>query len=153
AVSGAAMGVAIWLGATTYVPAGADVAPAAAAAADGPRLYARHCQACHGEAGDGNGPAARVLYPRPRNFRGAKFRLVTTSNGIPTDRDLLAVITRGMPGSAMFSFGHLSDADRAALVAHVRTLIRAAFVDRARRESEVAGEKVNLAELEKDAAD
>src|SRR5262249_43719601 len=29
----------------------------------GPQLYARYCAACHGEAGGGDGPAARFLFP------------------------------------------------------------------------------------------
>jgi mono/diheme cytochrome c family protein len=145
------MGLAIWLGAAAHVPAGPDTAaPAPNRPVDAKQLYAQHCQACHGERGDGNGPAARFLYPRPRNFGDAKFRLVTTANGIPTDRDLFATITRGMPGSAMFPFGHLSDAERLALVGQVRTLIRSAFIERAKHEAEAGGEKVNLAELEKD---
>lgn len=140
---------AAWLGCTArlYGP------PASTDTPHGPQLYARHCQACHGEQGDGNGPAARFLYPRPRNFGEAKFRLATTANGIPTDQDLMAVITRGMPGSAMVPFGHLSEADRTALVAQVRTLTRSAFLARAKHEAEASGEKVDLAELEKDAAE
>src|SRR6476659_5764528 len=75
---------------------------------NGKVLYTQHCANCHGDQGDGNGPAARFLYPRPRNFGEAKFRLATTANSMPTDDDLMRVITRGMPGSAMFPFGHLS---------------------------------------------
>jgi len=39
-------------------------------------VYARHCSACHGAGGDGNGRAARHLFPRPRDLRTGKFRLV-----------------------------------------------------------------------------
>jgi cytochrome c oxidase cbb3-type subunit 2 len=113
---GLVAGLATWLGAAARGPATADTAPIPAPQADGKQLYAQHCQACHGEQGDGNGPAARCLYPRPRNFGEAKFRLVSTNNGIPTDQDLMATITRGMPGSAMFPFGHLSEAGLIALV-------------------------------------
>ncbi len=143
-------GLTVWLVAAVHAPARPD---APAPAADGLRLYTQHCLACHGERGDGDGPAARFLYPRPRNFGEAKFRLITAANGMPTDQDLMEVITRGMPGSGMFPFAHLSDAERTALVAHVRTLTRTGFIDQARREAEAAGEKVNLAELEKDVTD
>jgi mono/diheme cytochrome c family protein len=152
--SGVFLGLGIWLGVAGHVPAHPDAAaPAQVRPADGKQLYAQHCQSCHGERGDGQGPAARFLFPRPRNFGEAKFRLVSTANGIPTDQDLLATITRGMPGSAMFPFGHLTEAERLALVGQVRSLIHSAFIDRAKREAEAGGEKVNLAELEKDAAD
>src|SRR5262245_23910407 len=51
----------------------------------GQDLYAAHCAACHGEKGDGNGPASRFLYPRPRDFGEAQFRLVSTSSNVPSD--------------------------------------------------------------------
>lgn len=36
--------------------------------ASGERRYLRHCAACHGLDGDGAGPAARYLDPRPRDL-------------------------------------------------------------------------------------
>jgi mono/diheme cytochrome c family protein len=120
---------------------------------NGKVLYTQHCANCHGDQGDGNGPAARFLYPRPRNFGEAKFRLATTANSMPTDDDLMRVITRGMPGSAMFPFGHLSEGERQSLVAYVRELTLTSFVDGAKREAEKAGEKVNIDELKRDAAE
>src|SRR5262249_36203918 len=51
----------------------------------GKQLYDAHCAACHGDKGDGQGPAARFLYPRPRDFTENRFRLVTTVNGVPSD--------------------------------------------------------------------
>ncbi len=42
------------------------VAPTAAASAEvGQIVYKRWCGWCHGEKGDGNGPAARYLMPKP----------------------------------------------------------------------------------------
>jgi mono/diheme cytochrome c family protein len=117
-----------------------------AALAKGKELYGNYCAACHGDKGDGNGPAAKYLYPKPRNFGEAQFRVVSTLNNMPTDQDLLHVITRGMPGSAMFPFAHLSEADRQALVANVRQLSKAGFLERVRAE---AGEDGDLAELER----
>ena len=55
----------------------------------------------HVEKGRGDGPAARFLYPKPRNFGAAQFRLISTANRMPSDDDLLAAVRRGMPGSAM----------------------------------------------------
>src|SRR5262245_61935826 len=43
------------------------------ALASGQELYGTYCAACHGEKGGGDGPAARYLYPKPRNFRDARF--------------------------------------------------------------------------------
>lgn len=93
-------------------------------------LYSRHCAHCHGDLGDGAGTTAANLWPRPRNFREGRFRLVTTQNGIPTDDDLLAVLRNGIPGSSMPSFGHLSEPELRALIEHIRTLTLAGAIDR-----------------------
>jgi mono/diheme cytochrome c family protein len=88
----------------------------------GRALFARQCAACHGAEGRGDGEAAYLLYPKPRDLRAARYRLVSTWEGVPTDDDLFRTITRGIPGSAMPSWGHLPEADRRALVAVVKSL-------------------------------
>jgi mono/diheme cytochrome c family protein len=113
------------------------------AAARGARLYAQHCAACHGEKGNGDGPAARFLNPRPRNFGEGKFRLVTTADGGPADADLRHVIESGMPGSAMFPFAHLGEADVLALVAQVRHLTRASLEEQLRLSAAQGGEELD----------
>ena len=94
--------------------------PAATELTAGQRLYARHCAACHGEQGDGKGLAANWLYPKPRIFRGGKYRLVSTDNNVPTRDDLNGVLLRGMPGSSMPSWAHLSQDDRNLLIDEVQ---------------------------------
>ena len=47
-------------------------------------LYKTHCSTCHGDKGDGVSVASRFLFPKPRNFRGGRFRLVSTENAVPT---------------------------------------------------------------------
>ena len=88
----------------------------------GRELYLQHCAACHGEQGDGLGVAARFLFPKPRDFRAGRFRLVSTTNGVPTPGDLDAVLVRGMPGSSMPPWSHLSRRDRRSLVDEVMRL-------------------------------
>jgi mono/diheme cytochrome c family protein len=117
----------------------------------GAELYANHCAGCHGDKGDGTGPAARFLYPKPRNFGEGRFRIVSTVNNRPSDQDLLNVITRGMPGSAMIPFAHLSEQDRLALVGHVRQLTREGLVGRYRKQAEDEGDDPNPADLAKKA--
>ena len=51
-------------------------------------LYVQHCAACHGENGDGRGVAAAYLFPKPRDLRAGRFRLVSTSNNVLTLEDL-----------------------------------------------------------------
>jgi len=111
-------------------------------------VYERHCAACHGENGKGNGPAARFLYPRPRNFRDGQFRLVSTTNRVPSDADLEQVLERGMPGSAMFPFAHLPEDDRTELVALVRRFMREGVVERVTAEAAEFGEEPTEQELE-----
>lgn len=90
----------------------------------GRQLYARHCAACHGEEGDGRGVAAAFLFPKPRDFHAGRFRLVSTSNNVPSREDLQAVLLRGMPGSSMPPWAHLSKSERDALVDEVLRLRR-----------------------------
>lgn len=112
-------------------PAAADVAPPAPAnqaMAGSPRptrgevIFQRQCSICHGETGDGAGPFAYLMNPRPRDLRKGKFKLSTTVNQIPSDQDLLRTISRGMPGSSMPPWAHLPSEDLRALVAHVRQI-------------------------------
>lgn len=90
--------------------------------AEGQRLYEKQCAVCHGMKGMGDGPAAYLLYPKPRDFTQNEFRLVSTSTMQATDDDLFLTITRGMPGSAMPSWETLTPQQRWALVYYVRHL-------------------------------
>ncbi len=84
----------------------------------GQALYARHCAGCHGEQGDGLGIAATYLYPKPRDF-GSSFRIVSSAGRNPSRDDIHAVLLRGMPGSSMPPWAHLSQSDRDLLVDEV----------------------------------
>jgi mono/diheme cytochrome c family protein len=86
----------------------------------GKRVYDAQCAACHGPTGKGDGEAAYLLYPKPRDFVAAQYRLVSTWERVPTDQDLFLTISRGMPGSAMPSWGHLSEEARWGLVHYVK---------------------------------
>jgi DMSO reductase family type II enzyme heme b subunit len=88
--------------------------------ARGQTLFAKQCAICHGDTGDGGGKFAYLMNPRPRNFQVGKFKLATTQNQVPSDKDLLRTISRGMPGSAMPPWNHLPLADLEALVKFVR---------------------------------
>jgi mono/diheme cytochrome c family protein/predicted Zn-dependent protease len=94
------------------------------AAESGPELYALHCAACHGADGDGNGRAARYLFPSPKDLRSGNYRLIRTLNGVPAVQDVEAVIQRGMPGTSMPPFENLSLSCRALLAREVLRLYR-----------------------------
>ncbi|MBI2504074.1 MAG: c-type cytochrome [Candidatus Latescibacteria bacterium] len=87
----------------------------------GKQTYQQLCAPCHGATGQGDGAAAYLLYPKPRNFAKAQYRLVSTWEQVPTDEDLFSVITRGMPGSAMPSWPNLSEETRWGLVHYLKT--------------------------------
>ena len=63
----------------------------------GKRLYEAQCAACHGIGGHGDGEAAYLLYPKPRDFVAAQYRLVSTWERVPTDEDLFRTVSRGIP--------------------------------------------------------
>jgi DMSO reductase family type II enzyme heme b subunit len=92
--------------------------------ATGAELYVQHCAACHGPKGDGKGLAAQFVFPKPRDFRSGRFRLISTSNGVPTFDDIRTVLRRGMPGSSMPPWPHLSDDTVKLLAEHIISLRR-----------------------------
>jgi len=76
----------------------------------GRSVYRSNCLACHGESGDGQGPAAIALDPKPTDF---------TSPDFWADRDAVALrtaIRAGTPGTTMLGFPHLSDHEVLGLV-------------------------------------
>jgi len=87
----------------------------------GKGVYQLKCIGCHGEKGDGKGPAAELLMPRPRDFTTGIYKIRTTANKMPSDQDLFRIITDGMPGTSMPSWAVLPDRDRWNLVAYIKT--------------------------------
>ena len=69
----------------------------------GYQSYMRYCYACHGEKGDGKGPASYSLRPPPRDFtRGVfKFARMRSSDDFPNDADLVRIVKGGLHGTAM----------------------------------------------------
>ncbi|MCW8956042.1 MAG: cbb3-type cytochrome c oxidase subunit II, partial [Gammaproteobacteria bacterium] len=88
----------------------------------GQTVYQRRCIGCHGEKGDGNGPAASFLTEvRPRNFTAGTFKFrLTPSGSLPSDGDLMRTITQGLRGTAMPSFHMLPEKDRLAVIQYLK---------------------------------
>jgi mono/diheme cytochrome c family protein len=99
--------------------------PAAAVGgpARGREVYESHCVECHGPSGKGDGPAASMLMPRPRDFTGGDYKIRSTETGsLPTDEDIVSSVRRGLPGSAMPAWEPiLSDADIRAVSGYLKT--------------------------------
>ncbi|MDB5385505.1 MAG: cytochrome c class [Planctomycetaceae bacterium] len=90
---------------------------------NGRNLYMRHCLHCHGVSGDGNGPTANYLNPRPRDYRLGEFKFTSTANGIKArSDDLHLTLVNGIPGTSMPSFALLKPEELTALVDYVRWL-------------------------------
>lgn len=91
--------------------------------ASGRALYMEHCLHCHGTSGDGAGPTAEYLNPRPRDYRKGLFKFTSTKEGEHVTRDdLTRIIKLGIPGTYMPSFLLLEDEEIAAIVEYVRWL-------------------------------
>ena len=89
--------------------------------AQGATVYAVNCVSCHGVNGDGNGPAAAVLLPRPASFTVKQ----------PDASRVHRALRDGVPGTAMPPWPALSDADQQAVTAFVRSLfVTSAGADR-----------------------
>lgn len=95
----------------------------------GAQVYSAHCTGCHGDAGNGQGPMASKLTIAPRDFTKGIYALRTTeTQALPTDEDLFRTITRGIHGTAMPPWPGIPEADRWALVEHLKWL-SPAFAD------------------------
>jgi mono/diheme cytochrome c family protein len=100
-------------------PPGADLPTTAPL---GERVYMQRCAVCHGPTGQGNGPAAPSMIPRPRNFALGQFKYKSTPAGAPpSDADLLRTIREGLHAGAMPGWSDLlSDAEIRAVLARVK---------------------------------
>ncbi len=94
----------------------------------GHEIYFKRCSFCHGLLGDGEGPAAKFLDPRPRDFTLGTFKFRTTQSGeLPTDEDLFRTVSRGLSGTGMQAFDSdlikngLSEDERWAVIAYIKT--------------------------------
>lgn len=86
---------------------------------NGKKLFAQNCAMCHGNEGKGDGPAGLALNPPPRNLVEGPWKKGGGFVGLYT------VISEGLPGSAMVSFGHFPAVDRWSLVQFVNSFTNA----------------------------
>jgi cytochrome c oxidase cbb3-type subunit I/II len=85
----------------------------------GAEVFARHCIGCHGATGQGDGPAAEALLPRPRDLTDARY----------SDRALSQILWAGIAGSAMPRWHEWPVNDLRGLVAYVQSLERPVTVE------------------------
>jgi mono/diheme cytochrome c family protein len=82
-------------------------------AAEGGRIYARHCYACHGETGVGDGPTARLAGITPADLQVAVRE--------KSKAEILGTIARGRQVMPAFS-RVLTEGEREAVYQYLRTL-------------------------------
>jgi mono/diheme cytochrome c family protein len=71
----------------------------------GQESYTHYCRACHGDKGDGRGPAALGLRPPPRDFTQGKFKFAAVESGaLPNDDDFRRIVRSGLHGTAMLAW-------------------------------------------------
>jgi DMSO reductase family type II enzyme heme b subunit len=118
-------------------------------ASAGKALYEKKCALCHGEKGDGNGPAAATLDPKPRDFTKGKYKIRTTPSGQPpSDQDLFRIITDGMPETSMPPWKVLPEKNRWNLVAYIKGFAPSSFQEAPKAVTlpkEVASSKESIA--------
>jgi len=86
-------------------------------------VYMKNCTHCHGVAGDGMGPTANYLNPRPRDFRLGIIKFTSTLSAERAARDdIHRIITNGIPGTYMPSFLLMAPEEKLAAVEYVRWL-------------------------------
>ncbi|TWU29794.1 c-type cytochrome [Bythopirellula polymerisocia] len=94
-------------------------------------VYTHYCTQCHGVNGDGNGPAATYLNPKPRNYTHGVFKFTSTPYGKkPRRADLIRTVRRGVTGTSMPSFDRLSDQEVDAVVDYVLALTQRGELER-----------------------
>jgi cytochrome c oxidase cbb3-type subunit 2 len=88
----------------------------------GKRVYQRYCYGCHGYTGNGNGPYAKGLNPKPRNFTKGIFKWTSGPSGsVPSDSDLDMTISEGVHGTTMPPWRALRASDRHYVIAYIKT--------------------------------
>ncbi|MEI7703990.1 MAG: cytochrome c [Deltaproteobacteria bacterium] len=88
----------------------------------GAEVYRLRCIPCHGVNGNGKGLHAARLSVPARDFTSGVYEFRSTPSGtLPTDLDLFRTISRGVHGTAMIPWSWLSEAERWAVIEHVKS--------------------------------
>jgi cytochrome c oxidase cbb3-type subunit 2 len=89
-------------------------------------VYKQHCSGCHGIEGNGNGPGAYGLLPKPRDFTTGVYKFRSTPTGyLPTDEDLFRSIRQGVLGASMPGYGLMPERDVLAVAQYLKVFSEA----------------------------
>ncbi len=84
--------------------------------AKGEEIYNNTCASCHGDSGEGNGPAGLNLNPKPRNFHDKEG----WTNGRKFS-EMYKTLTKGIIKYGMAAYEYLPGDDRFALIHYIRS--------------------------------
>ncbi len=129
--------------AALLITGSATSAQAAAGNADnGKKIYNKRCWWCHGEEGEGDGPAGDFVNPPPRSFADAMFKYTTTKlDNMPTDENLFRMISDGMPGTSMPGWSDvLKENERWDVIAYIKVLAQGMFEETGAESVDFSGE-------------
>lgn len=88
---------------------------------DGHDAFMLYCYGCHGEKGDGKGPASAGMRPPPRNFTQGLFKFAGVPAGqLPTDEALDRTVRRGLHGTPMLPWD-IPAVERKAIIQYLKT--------------------------------
>lgn len=91
---------------------------------NGREKYMLYCRACHGEQGDGRGPAGIGLRPPPRNFQEVYFKFGGVAAGeLPPDSELKRVVLEGLDGTAMLPW-KIPESDLDDVLQYIKTFAK-----------------------------
>ncbi len=94
-------------------------------------LFRQQCVQCHGASGGGDGPTAKLVDPKPRDYRRGVFKFTAEKDrAMPRRADLYAMLHDGANGTSMPSFARFSRAELEGLVDYVRLLSIRGMVER-----------------------
>ncbi len=85
-------------------------------------VYLKYCVGCHGEYGDGKGPAAARLITQPRDFTSGIYKFRSTDSGsLPLEADLHRTISRGLARVSMPAFPLMPESEKIAVIEYIKT--------------------------------
>lgn len=111
----------------------------------GQSVYLKRCVQCHGVIGDGQGPSAASMYPKPRDYRRGVFKFTTTTYGSkPRRGDVIRTVKQGIPGTSMPAFNLVSEKELQAVVDWVLVLTHRGELETQLTYNAQADEEVDL---------